>query len=133
MFLTKAEVPTYTVQVTSVDKKEYSGEITKIENRTLTVNTSDGTKQINIPANIQIKKDGADSTFDSIKVNDKVTFAQSNSGELLSVSITSSEVSNVEKIALPVAIALILILGTIFYLIRKNRRGNIKTSTEQVR
>jgi hypothetical protein len=118
--------------VTSIDKVEYSGEVTKIDGRTLTIDTSAGTKQVTVPDNLQVKKNGYDSKLEEIKVNDKVAFAQSSGGELLSLSATSAEVTDFSKRAIPFVIGGLVLLGLIFYLLAQRNKGHIKTTTEKV-
>lgn len=130
---TDSPTPTATSQVQDVSKQEFSGEVTKIDGRKLTINTSDGTKEITVPDNLQIKKNGFDSKFEEIKVNDKVSFAQNPNGELLSISATSAEASDFSKRVLPFVIGGLIILGLLFYLLSQRSKGHVKTTTENIK
>jgi hypothetical protein len=121
------------VDVQNVDTQTFSGEVIKIDNRNLTVKTDNETKEITVPQNIQIKRNSVDSNFESIKVNDKISFTQSQNGEVLSLSTTTGTVSDIGKYAIPAAIGLVLILGILALLMRNRGKGSIKTSIEKVK
>lgn len=125
------QTPTVT-EVVSINKTEFSGEITKIDGRRLTVDTSEGVKEVTVPQNVQVKKNSLDSNFDELKVNDKVAVAQSESGEVLALSATSAEIFDFGKMALPIAIGLLLLIGLFYVLFRSRSDGHIKTTTEKV-
>jgi multidrug efflux pump subunit AcrA (membrane-fusion protein) len=121
-----------TQEVQNVNTKEYNGTVTRIEGRTLTVDTNDGVKSINVPENVQIRKNGNEAQLEDIKVNDKISFAQSDNGDVISISATSGEVFDFAKYAIPIGVTALILLGLLYYLFKKSSRGRIRTSTEQV-
>ena len=124
--------PTVTTQVRNLTTEDFSGEVTKIDGRKLTIKLSNETKEITVPENVQIKKNSLDSNFGEIKVNDKIAFSQTSDGQIVSVSITSAGVSDFGKIALPLLLGFLLVVGVIGLLLKKGNKGHIKTSTERV-
>ncbi len=118
--------------VQNVQSQNFSGEVIKIENRTLSVKTSDETKQITVPNSIQIKRNALNATFENIKVNDLVSVSQTTDGEVLSISVTPSTVKNTAKIAVPIAILAIFLILAIIYFLRKRNSAFIKTSIEKI-
>lgn len=125
----KAVTVTPTSQVQNITTSDASGEVIKIDGRKLTIKLSNETKEITVPENIQIKKNSLDSNFNEIKVNDKIAYSESSDGKILSLSTTSAEVSDFSKRALPVAVAVLLLAGIAFYVLRKKNDGHIKTTT----
>jgi hypothetical protein len=119
----------------SVDTKEYSGEVLKLENGKITIKTeNEGSKELSLSdsqGSIQIKKNNLNAKIQDIKVNDKVTFTQSSDGKLLSLTVVSGSLSWL-PLVLGVAAAFV-VLGLIFVmLVKKKSIGHIKTSTEQL-
>jgi hypothetical protein len=119
--------------VQNIQTQTFSGEVTKIDGRRLTVQTeNDGTKEVNIPDNVQIKKNTNDAKFEDIAVNDKVTVTQNNDGNVISLTVTPGNVDEVMKWGIPIGIGVIVLLLLLLMLLRRRKSGFIKTSVEKV-
>ncbi len=123
---------TPTPEAKDIKTQDYSGDITKIEGRTLTINTEAGVKQVNVSSNVQIKKNSLDSNFEELKVNDRVTYKVSDAGEVLSLSAASAELFDFGKYTIPAAVLLVLALFFLYKFLKGRRKGAIRTSTERV-
>lgn len=111
----------------SLETREYSGEVLKVESDKLTIDTSEGSKEFNVPSGIRIERNASDVTIDKIKPGDKVTIKAAGN-EAVAVSVTAG--STIEKlIKFAVISALLLLLFLVLRrVIKKRNQGFIKTT-----
>jgi hypothetical protein len=117
--------------VKDVETTKISGQVIRISNRTLTIQAQDGVKEVNIPQNIRITRNGISANFDGIKTGDLVEVTVSDKGQVLSIDAISREVVDWSRWIIPaVIIGLVLVLLAL-YLWERSRRGHIKTTSEK--
>lgn len=121
--------------VKDVQTQKISGEVLTKNNSTrkLTVQTDNGVKEVSVKPNTVINKNGFGSTFNDIKPNDQVTFLQSTGGEVLSMSVTASQIQDASKWALPAGLLALIGLVMLFSLNRQVNQNHFKTSISSVR
>lgn len=124
-------IPT-TQEVTEVRTEEYTGRITRIENRSLILDTQSGSRSVNVPQNLRITKDNNSSNFESLAVNDEVTVKVDQSGQVLDLFATSASAADTSKLLVPGLVLLLLGLLAAYILARRANKGHIKTTTTQV-
>ncbi|GAB4145329.1 MAG: hypothetical protein OHK0017_04790 [Patescibacteria group bacterium] len=123
------EVTTPDTQVRDVTEQTFEGEVTKIDSQKLTVKNDDTTREFTVPSGISVKRNTLDANLSDIQPNDRVKVTYSGDGQVLSIDATASQVFDYSKIGIPAVILILIILGVIAYLIRRSRKGHIKTTT----
>lgn len=116
----------------NIQTTQTSGEVLKIEGKTITINTSSGVKKITVPEGIKVTKNSGQATANEINPRDMVTVT-TNNGEVLSIDATSGQLIDTGKMLIPIVIGAILLLGLLYYLWRKSQRGHIKTDVKNIK
>lgn len=115
--------------ITSVETSEISGEVVKSENSTITIKTSSNTVEVPLSSNIKITRDGEVVGATSIKAGDKVTATiDSSTNQALVLEATAGETAKQQQYVLPAILGALLLLGLIFWLVKKSQRQRIKTT-----
>lgn len=115
--------------VQDVQRNEFKGEVLKIANDKLTVDSNGITKEFTVPNGIRISKNTLESKLSDIQPKDKVTVTYSGNNQVLAVDATSGEVFDYGKFALPAIIIGLLLIGLVIYLARRSQERHIKTTT----
>ena len=76
--------------VQEVQTNRLTGQIVKVEDSSLTVNTTEGVKEVTVPNNINISKNGNAVSKTELKPGDGVIITQSSNGEILSIDSLSA-------------------------------------------
>jgi hypothetical protein len=99
----------------------------KIEDRKITLDTNEGTKEITVPSNIKLSLNGKASDLSALKPSDDLTVVTTNSGNILELNAVSGEVTDYAKYLIPGLLA-VLVIGTLLYLLTRNlNKPKIKT------
>ncbi len=117
---TQANTPTQPTDI------EFSGTIKGITNEKLTLDTDKGVLEFQMPESGKIQKDGKSSKLEDIKVGDKATLKQNNSGDITYFMAASPSFSPTSsptlKFFLPICGLSLVLLGYLIYWLRSNRR-----------
>jgi hypothetical protein len=124
--------PTSTAEVQNIPTQEISGTILRIEGQTLSVDSEDGVRTVTVNDNVSINRNGTQATFSELEVNDDVEIVQTQTGELLSVAATSSEVGTATQLAIPLLLVGLAVIGAFLFLRRKMNAQHIKTDIGEV-
>jgi hypothetical protein len=116
-----------------LETTQISGEVMKIENDTITIQSDNGMQQMQISNNINITRNGMGAQVQDLKPGDNITVTQTTAGVVLGVESTSQTVEDIMQMAIPIIIGLILlaIVATIAY--KKSNKGFIKTSPTRLK
>ncbi len=121
-------------QVNNVETSEISGTVIKVEDYYLTIkDNNDEIKQIEVPGNIRVTRDGQDSRREDIKIDDEVTILTTSDNDLIEVQVTSSTVKDISENLIPIILVTLLVLGLLYWLYRKSNKGQIITATENIK
>jgi preprotein translocase subunit YajC len=128
---TPSASPSQTTTVTNLETREVSGEVIRTENDRITVETDAGeTVEMQLFDNIQITRDGKDVQPSDIKTGDQVTATiDSNSNQAIVLEATSQQTDAMQQWLVPAIIGGLILLGLIYWLMRKAQRQRIKTTT----
>ena len=123
-------VNVYSQDSNSVNVSSFTGDITKIDNHTVTIKSGDVVKEFTIPDNVVIKKNTIQSDINTLKQNDHITVStNSNNNDIVSVEAYDGNVIDSSKaIILPAVIILVLALVA-YYLWEKSHINHIKSLT----
>ena len=119
---------TTTQDVTDVQTTEFTGRVTKIDNRTLTVVSGNTTKQVDVPTSIKITKNNATAQFSDIKVDDQVTL-KLNGNEVVEINDLSQNLADISQLIVPAIIVVLILLILGYFLMRSMNKPKIKTTT----
>jgi hypothetical protein len=119
-------------QVENVSTTTIKGQITRKDANQLTIKTDEGVKQVTIPANISIYRNGNATNFDNLKVNDHVSITYDAGGQLVRTEATSeSVVVSSQRMLIGIGIlAIALVVG--YTLWKKSKQPHIKTAVGAV-
>lgn len=114
-------------EVQALTSQEIKGEVLRKNGNVLIIQTDNGNKEVTLPTNSKVTKNGMGSDIGNIKPNDSVTVTQSN-GQVLSIDVTAGEVMDFGKWAIPAALLGLLVLALVISLLSKASRSHIKTT-----
>ena len=117
-----------TVIENQVSTQTTTGEIQSILGNNLVVLSNNQTAAFTITDNIKITRNSVGAKSSDLKPRDQVTITKSGQNIISIEAMASGEVSDLAKIAIPLFILLILILGLAFYFWKKSQEGSIKTT-----
>lgn len=129
---TSASAQTSSASVQNIQRQEFKGEVLKVEGGKLTVDDNGTTKEFTVPSGIRVTKNTLESSLGEIQANDKVTITYSGDNQVLAVDATAGEVSDIAKFAVPALLLALLLIGLIYYFVKKSKQGHIKTTTTNV-
>lgn len=122
--------PTQTSTVTNLETREVTGEVVKSRNNQITVDTGDETVEIRLFDNIKITRDGQDVEPSDIQTGDHVkAVIDTNSNQAISVEATSDHIAGIQQWIIPAILAALILIGLIYWLLRRTNRQHIKTTT----
>jgi hypothetical protein len=112
----------------TVETEQYTGQLTKKENNTLSITKDNTVNQYNVVSEIKIKRDGTSSSLDKLQAGDMLLVTQNkNTKELLSVDVVSKGILDNSMVAIAIIIGLLLLAGLLYYLMRKSDKSIIRT------
>lgn len=114
-------------QIQEVTTDRLAGQIIKVENGTITVNTRDGVKQVNVPNNVSVTKNGNSVSTKELQAGDGVVVTRSTNGEVLSIDALSSTALDVSKWILPIGLGVIVLAILALLAWARMRKDYIKT------
>lgn len=119
-----------TPSITSIQTTDISGEVIKVSDSAITIKTSNDTKEIPLSSNIKITRDGNDAQVADIQPGDqaKVTIEGADNAAIV-LDATSKQVGNLQQWLLPAIVVGVILLGLIYWLIKKSSTKHIKTTT----
>lgn len=117
-------------EINDVQIETFSGEVQRRDGSVLTVRTDEGTKQVTVPAGVNISRNTQEATIDEIMPNDRVSITQTSDGQVLAVDATVGEVFDIGKWALPLLGIGLLTAIILWMLLRRANRSHIKTTGE---
>ncbi|MFO0704002.1 MAG: hypothetical protein U0525_04740 [Patescibacteria group bacterium] len=118
----------FPADVRDLNVNQVGGEILKVNDQVLTINSSDGTKQIVLPSNVIVKRNSMNSKVSDLKPGDSVKIKLTSIGEVLSVEATSKEVFDLMKYSIPILIGVLVLFAVIAWLIQRSKKSHIKTT-----
>jgi hypothetical protein len=112
----------------TVETEQYTGQLTKKENNTLSITKDNIVNQYNVVSDIKIKRDGASSSLDKLEAGDMLLVTQNkNTKELLSVDVVSKGILDNTMFVIAAIVGLLLLAALIYYLVRKSDKSIIRT------
>lgn len=114
--------------IQEVESSRIAGQVVKVQGETATINTRDGIKQVNIPSDVSVTKNGNNIRPSDLQPGDGIVVTRTGQGEVLSVDAISGNVLDWTKWVFPVGVG-ILIIGLIAFLAwQRMRRDYIRTT-----
>ena len=117
-----------TIAENQVSTQTTTGEIQSILGNNLVVLSNNQTAAFTITDNIKITRNSVGAKSSDLKPRDQVTITKSGQNIISIEAMASGEASDLAKIAIPLFILLVLILGLAFYFWKKSQEGSIKTT-----
>lgn len=121
-------IPSPNTTTQEVESSRIAGQIIRVEDNTLTVNTRDGVKQINVPENIKITKNGTTAPLSDLETGDGVVITRTDGGEVLSVDTLSGTALDISKWVLPVGLGVLVLAILVFLVWVRMKKDYIKTT-----
>jgi len=115
-------------EVRTVQSSQIEGEVVRKDNNALIIQTNEGVRSLAVPSNVSINRNTMQSSLGEIQPGDKVTISQSNTGEILSIDATASQVFDFGKYAVPLLLAGLIAGFIIWTLMRKAQQSHIRTT-----
>lgn len=126
----QAQQSSQSLENKSIITEQYTGELIKKDNNTLSITKDKEVNEYKVANEIKIKRDGLNSTLDKLQAGDVVLVTiNKNTKELLSVEVVSKGVLDNSIKIIGGIVSLLLLLGIIFYLIKKSNKDIIRTTT----
>ncbi|GAC1391642.1 MAG: hypothetical protein NVSMB46_04870 [Candidatus Saccharimonadales bacterium] len=119
-------------QSKDITTHEVSGQVLKVSNDKLTVDTPSGSKEFTIPGNIRIQRNTDSVTVKDIKPGDKVSLKVDDQNQVLAVSATSGNLINSTKYIVVIVVILLILALILWRFLKKRNAGFIKTTPTQV-
>jgi hypothetical protein len=115
---------------TTLQTQELSGEVVRLEGNILTLKTDTETKELMLNGQIKVTRDGELVGKDQVKPGDKVKATiDQDTGQVLTLEATSAKQAGLANWILPVLIGLALLAGLLYWLMNRQKTGQIKTTT----
>lgn len=127
-----ASITWITLAAENVTSNTTEGTVLRTTDNTLTIQTDEGIKDYSIPENIKITKNQFDSDLNNINPNDRIIITTGNNGEILAVDAVSSQIANIENMALPILALLLIGIGLLLTFLQKKQKGIIKTKIKNL-
>jgi hypothetical protein len=127
---TTTPITTEESEVQDIATTEISGDVLKIEGRMLYIQTNNGVKQVEVPDNIVIVKNGNEVGFNEIGTNDNVVVTQTQEGTVLSVEVSEGGILNFSDPVIKwvvIAAAALILIGLLWWFISRANKPHIKT------
>jgi hypothetical protein len=114
--------------VTTLQETVFEGEVVRVDGDKISVKGDAETKDFPVGSGIKITRDGSTTPLADIKPADKVKVTTDNNGQVLTLEATSAERSQWQKMAIPLILGGLLLLGLLWWLFRRSQTGHIRTT-----
>jgi hypothetical protein len=111
----------------AIATREVAGTVLRKDSSVLSIQTNNGVRELSIPDNIKITRNYMSSTISEIQPNDKVKVQVADSGQILSVDVTSGSLVEKTSMLVPLLIGAALAAGAVLLLVKKRDEQHIKT------
>lgn len=116
-------------QVTEIATATFVGVLDRKENDTIFLSKDNQIRQYTITDNIKIRRDSMESSFGALKIGDSLTINQSQDGQkVFSIEAVSKQGNDLIKWGTVIAIATLLSILSIIYLLTRPKKGYIKSN-----
>jgi hypothetical protein len=113
-----------------IQTSSFSGVVEKINGDTVVVNTNGNFREVVVPGNVNVTKNGTGSSVNQIEPGDRITVTENSNGGVVSVDVVSGQLVDTVSVGLPIIIGILLLLAIIYFWWRKSQEGHIKTSSK---
>jgi hypothetical protein len=120
---------TYVIaQVETVQTKDFTGKIVKVENRTFFVKSGNDTREVTIPDNVSITRNGQTIEMREVQVDDDVKVTTDQSDAVLAFDVTSQAMKRAVPLAVIVGLLGLVaaVIGLMFW--KKTHTAQIQTN-----
>jgi hypothetical protein len=119
-------------QVVTLQTSDFTGRVIKILNNVITVDANNSIKEITLPGNVRITRNGLTAEIKDIQVGDQVTVTTDNTNNVLKVDVQAQAILEASTMLI-VIIPVLLLLAIFVYIYNRNRnQAHIKTAPAQV-
>lgn len=116
-------------QVIEIATATFVGDLDRKENDTIFLSKDNQIRQYIITDNIKIRRDSMESNFGALKIGDTLTVKQSQDGQkVFSIEAVSKQGSDLVKWGIVIAMATLLTILFIIYLVTRSKSGYIKSN-----
>ena len=116
-------------QVIEIAIATFVGDLDRKENDTIFLSKDNQIRQYIITDNIKIRRDSMESNFGALKIGDTLTVKQSQDGQkVFSIEAVSKQGSDLVKWGIVIAMATLLTILFIIYLVTRSKSGYIKSN-----
>ncbi len=113
---------------TVTNTQTIEGKVTRIDGEMLTIDTNEGIKQLMLPGNVGISRNGAGIAANEIQLNDRITIESDSMGNVLQADVTSGGIFDSMRWVIP-TIGAVLVGLVAFSLVRSRaNKQYFKTS-----
>lgn len=117
------------MEVTSVSSQTFQGKVVRVESNVISVQSKNEIKEFTIPDTVSIKRNSFEAKPTDIQAGDEATITYTNTGQLLTIEVTSEKIADWSKMLIPALIIGILLIGLIMFIVNKSNKSHIKTTT----
>lgn len=134
LLISSLYTPTVYSQSTNnkMDTEQFTGELTKKENNTLSINKDDSIYQYTVLNDIKVVRNGSSTSLDDLKTGDMVLVTQNKTTkELVSVDVVSKSALDNSIIIISSIAGLFLLLSFLSFLFKKPNKPIAKRMTSE--
>lgn len=125
-----AQTPTDSIR--DISTNQITGQVLRVEENRLTLQTTEETKEVTVPEGVRVTKNSDSVNLSDIEPNDLVMVTQNNNGEVLAVDAVSGAVIDFGKWVIPGLVGGLILLLLIIWLIRRSGKQYFKTTVTKV-